>query len=196
MAESRGVRGNAVLTGFKLHRPAAEPLARRQILRSFGQDWHGAGIQACCVTHGCLCHRLGSHVQWARSVRGMDRSPTALAYQLPRVASSTPGPVPPQRAPMRKGRSGPYGQHGDLCDPGVFNQVANASSTSREVETPSPGSPADWSRFGVAQVDLFASPETTQWQEFFLIEATLVTDALAHSWPQGLRKYAFPQWAY
>ncbi len=50
-----------------------------------------------------------------------------------------------------------------------------------------------WSRFGVAQVDLFASPETTHCQWFYsLTEATLGTDALAHSWPQGLRKYAFP----
>ncbi len=46
--------------------------------------------QACCGIHGCLGHRLGSHVQQARSVSGMDGSPTALAYQLPRVAGSTP----------------------------------------------------------------------------------------------------------
>ncbi len=50
-----------------------------------------------------------------------------------------------------------------------------------------------WGRFGAAQVDLFASPETTHCQEFYsLTEATLGTDALAHSWPRGLRKYAFP----
>ncbi len=37
-----------------------------------------------------------------------------------------------------------------------------------------------WSRFGVAQVDLFASPETTHCQWFYsLTEATLGTDALA-----------------
>ncbi len=42
-------------------------------------------------------------------------------------------------------------------------------------------------------LDLFASPETTHCQWFYsLTEATLGTDALAHSWPQGLRKYAFP----
>ncbi len=56
----------------------------------------GASIQACCVTHGCLGHWLGSHIQWPRSVRGMDGSSTALAYQLPQVASSTSGPDPPQ----------------------------------------------------------------------------------------------------
>ncbi len=41
---------------------------------------------------------------------------------------------------------------------------------------------------------LFASPETTHCQEFYsLTEATLGMDALAHSWPRGLHKYAFPQ---
>ncbi len=43
-----------------------------------------------------------------------------------------------------------------------------------------------WRHFGLAQVDLFC-------QLFYsLTEGTLGTDALAHSWPQGLRKYAFP----
>ncbi len=41
-------------------------------------------------------------------------------------------------------------------------------------------------------MDLFASPETTHCQWFYsLTEATLGTDALAHSWPRGLRKYVF-----
>ncbi len=181
MAESRGGRGNAVLTRFRLHWPAAKPSARGQIPRSFGQECPGAGIQACCGIHGCLGHRLGSHVQWARSVRGLDGSPTALAYQLPRAAGSTPGLEPPQRAPSRQGRSGPYGQHCDRCayqparrftlpshvtthpppppleseasevpschphprsaQPGSRRAVS--SSTSRGVETPSSGGPAD-----------------------------------------------------
>ncbi len=115
MAESRGGRGNAVLTGFRLHRPAAnlQPVVRS--LFPSGRSAPGAGIQACCGTHGCLGHRLGSHVQRARSVRGLDGSPTALAYQLPRAAGNTPGLEPPQRAPSRQGRSGPYGQHCDRC---------------------------------------------------------------------------------
>ncbi len=50
-----------------------------------GRSAPGAGIQACCGIHRCLIHRLGSHVQRARSIRGLDGSPTALAYQLPRV---------------------------------------------------------------------------------------------------------------
>ncbi len=50
-----------------------------------------------------------------------------------------------------------------------------------------------WSRFGEAQVDLFASPESSHCQLYFsLTEDPLGTDALAHSWPRALRKYAFP----
>ncbi len=50
-----------------------------------------------------------------------------------------------------------------------------------------------WRRFGLAQLDLFASLETShcQWS-YSLTEGTLGMDAMAHSWPQGLRKYAFP----
>ncbi len=50
-----------------------------------------------------------------------------------------------------------------------------------------------WRRFGLAQVDLFASLETSHCQLFYsLTDWTLGTDALTHSWPRGLRKYAFP----
>ncbi|KAI2646019.1 ORF V: Enzymatic polyprotein [Labeo rohita] len=50
-----------------------------------------------------------------------------------------------------------------------------------------------WSRFGEAQVDLFASPESSHCRLFYaLSEAPLGRDALAHSWPWGLIKYAFP----
>ncbi len=44
-----------------------------------------------------------------------------------------------------------------------------------------------WQRFGLAQVDLFASLETSHCQLFYsLTDGTLGTDALAHSWPRGL----------
>ncbi|KAL0195636.1 hypothetical protein M9458_009212, partial [Cirrhinus mrigala] len=44
-----------------------------------------------------------------------------------------------------------------------------------------------WSRFGEAQIDLFASPESAHCRLFYsLTEAPLGTDALAHSWPRGL----------
>ncbi len=115
MAESRGGRGNAVLTGLRLHRPAAKPSAHGQIPPTFCRSAPGAGIQTCCGIHGCLGHRLGSHVQQARSIRCLDGSSTALAYQFPRVAGSTPCLKPPQRAPSGQGQSGPYGQYCDRC---------------------------------------------------------------------------------
>ncbi len=146
-----------------------------------GRSAPGAGIQACCGIHRCLDHRLGSHVQRARSIRGLDGSPTALAYQLPRVVSSSPCPEPSQRAPSAQGRSGPYGQHCDRCvyqparrsalpshvatrppPPPLESEASEvpschphprsvqsgsrravSSSTSRRVETPSPGGSAD-----------------------------------------------------
>ncbi len=146
-----------------------------------GRSAPGAGIQTCCGIHRSLDHRLGSHVQRARSIRGLDGSPTALAYQLPRVASSTPCPGPSQRAPSAQGRSGPYGQHCDHCvyqparrfalpshvatrppPPPLDSEASEvpschphprsvqsgsrravSSSTSRRVETPSPGGSAD-----------------------------------------------------
>ncbi len=146
-----------------------------------GRSAPGAGIQACCGIHRCLDHRLGSHVQRARSIRGLDGSPTALAYQLPRVVSSTPCPEPSQRAPSAQGRSGPYRQHCDRCvyqparrfalpshvatrppPPPLESEASEvpschphprsvqsgsrravSSSTSRRVETPSPGGSAD-----------------------------------------------------
>ncbi len=74
---------------------------------------------------------------------------------------------------------------------GVFNQVADELSRSAL-----PGEwrlQLIWSQFRVAQVDLFESTETSHCQLFYsLSEATLGTDAPPHSWPQGLRKYAFP----
>ncbi|KAL0153937.1 hypothetical protein M9458_050760, partial [Cirrhinus mrigala] len=43
-----------------------------------------------------------------------------------------------------------------------------------------------WSRFGEAQIDLFASPESSPCQLYYsLSEAPLGRDALAHSWPPG-----------
>ncbi len=81
--------------------------------------------------------------------------------------------------------------------PGVLNRAADALS--RQLTFPGEWRlhPETirliWSRFGEAQVDLFASRESSHCQWFFsLTEGTLGTDALAHSWPRALCKYAFP----
>ncbi len=80
--------------------------------------------------------------------------------------------------------------------PSLLNRTGRRAVTScapRRMETPSPDGSADLRRFGLAQVDLFASLETSHCQLFYsLTEGTLGTDALAHSWPWGLHKYAFP----
>ncbi len=86
MAESRGGRSSAACSG--------------------SESLSGTGLQACCGLHGCLRQGLGSHVQQACNVRGLDGSPTALAHQLPRVASSTPGLELSQEVLTRQARTG------------------------------------------------------------------------------------------
>ncbi len=58
---------------------------------------------------------IWGHVQWACSVGGLDGPPTALAHQLSRVAGSTPGLESSQEVLTRQARTGPHGQHCDLC---------------------------------------------------------------------------------
>ncbi len=135
MAESRGGPGNAVLTGFRLHRPAAEPSAHGQIPRSFRQGcpWSRYPVMLCYSW-------MPRPPAWEPSTtgtqfRGMDGSPTALAFQLPWVASSTPGPEPPQRVPSRQVRSGLYGQHSDLC---VYQPAMHFTLLSYVATCPSP----------------------------------------------------------
>ncbi len=210
------------------------PTNLHPVVRPFipsGRSAPGTGLQARCGLHGCLRQGLGGHVQRACSVGGLDGSPTALAYQLPRVSGSTPGLEPSQETLTRRARTGPYGQHCDRCvhqptrystlpshvatrppSPPLESEASEVASrhsysglaqpdsrravtscAPRRVETPSPDGLADLRRFGLAQVDLFASRETSHCQLFYsLPEGTLGTDALAHSWPRGLRKYAFP----
>ncbi len=104
-----------------------------------GRSAPGASIQACCGIHRCLGHQPGYHVQWARSVRGMDGSPTALAYQLPQVAGSRPCPEPPQRAPSGQGHSGPHRQHCCCC----IYQPARRFTLPSHVATCPPPPPLD-----------------------------------------------------
>ncbi len=82
---------------------------------SSGRSSHSASLQACCCINRCLCHGLGSHVQRAYSCGSLDRAPTAVACQLPRVASSMACSAPLQNAATRQACTGPYGQHCDRC---------------------------------------------------------------------------------
>ncbi len=49
--------------------PNLQPVVRP--LLSSGRSSPRAGVPACCSLHGCLCHRLGGHVQRTGSVRGV-----------------------------------------------------------------------------------------------------------------------------
>ncbi len=196
-----------------------------------GRSAPGTGLQARCGLHRRLRQGLGGHVQRACSVGGLDGSPTALAHQLPRVASSTPGLDLSQETLTRRACTSPYGQHCDRCVhqptrwstlpshvttrrhlllwsrkhlrslcaihiPGLLNRTADELSRAAlpgEWRLYPQTVQLIWRRFGLAQVDLFASLETSHCQLFYsLTDGTLGTDALVHSWPRGLRKYAFP----
>ncbi|KAI2645254.1 Gag-Pro-Pol polyprotein [Labeo rohita] len=81
--------------------------------------------------------------------------------------------------------------------PGHLNRVANALSRQVTFHGEWRLHPhmvqLIWNRFGEAQIDLFSSHESTHCALWYsLTEAPLGTDALAHSWPRGPRKYAFP----
>ncbi len=196
-----------------------------------------AGVPLEQVSRHAVVYTDASAKGWGATFNGLAVSgvwtgpQTALAYQLPRVAGSTPGLEPSQETLTRRARTGPYGQHCDRCvhqptrwstlpshvatrppPPPLESEASEVASrhsysgfaqpdsrwavtscAPRRMETPSPDGPADLRRFGLTQIDLFASLETSHCQLFYsLTEGTLGTDALAHSWPQGLRKYAFP----
>ncbi len=117
--------------------PNLHPVVRPFI--SSGRSAPGTGLQAHCGLHGCLRQGLGGHVQRACSVGGLDGSPTALAYQLPRVAGSTPGLEPSQETLTRRARTGPYGQHCDRC----VHQPTRWSTLPSHVATRPPSPPLE-----------------------------------------------------
>ncbi len=117
--------------------PNLQPVVRPLV--SSGRSSPRAGVPACCSLHGCLCHRLGGHVQWAGSVRGVEGPPTALAHQLPRVASSIPCPGPPEGVVTGQACAGPYGQYCDRC----IHQPSRRSALPSHVATRPPSPPLE-----------------------------------------------------
>ncbi len=104
-----------------------------------GRSATGTGLQARCGLDGCLHQGLWGHVQRACSVGGLDGSPTVLAYQLPRVAGSTPGLEPSQETLTRRARTGSYGQHCDHC----VHQTTRWSTLPSHVATRPPPPPLE-----------------------------------------------------
>ncbi len=72
-------------------------------------------------------------------------------------------------------------------------RALTSARPSGRMATPPRGSPADLETLRGRSGRPVASPDTSRCRLFYsLSEGTLGTDALAHSWPRGLRKYAFP----
>ncbi len=72
-------------------------------------------------------------------------------------------------------------------------RALTSARPSGRMATPPRGTPADLETLRGRSGRPVASPDTSHCQLFFsLSEGTLGTDALACSWPRGLRKYAFP----
>ncbi len=82
------------------------------------------------------------------------RKSTGSAVTLPLHVATRPSP------PLEEEASEVASCHPHPRSVQSGGQRAVSSSTSWGVETLSPGSPADWSQFGVTQVYLFSSPET------------------------------------
>ncbi len=81
--------------------------------------------------------------------------------------------------------------HSGLAQPGSRRAVM--SYTPWRVELHSQTVQLIWRHFGLAQVDLFESPESSNCQLFYsLTEGTLGREALTHSWLRGICKYLFP----
>lgn len=117
-----------------------------------------------------------NHQGGVRSVQSLREAQRLLHWAFPRLASLRavflPG-VQNLAADMLSRQGPPPGEW--RLDPSVIQEV--------------------WRRYGTAEVDLFASSETTHCRLWFSLSETtspLGQDALAHDWPQGCLLYAFP----
>ncbi len=158
-------------------------------------------VPAYCCHNRCLQHGLGRYMQWAGSLGAptvlLLRGPTALAHQLCRAVDSTSSLMAVPATAVGKAHASPHGQH---CGCLVHQPVGRYTITPHVTARPPSPSLESHAVQVTAQscgrralVDLFASHESSHCQRYFsLTEGPLGTDALAHSWPQALCKYAFP----
>lgn len=84
-------------------------------------------VQACCCYNRCLQNRLGGCVKRVCSLWLLDGTLTALAYQLPRVASSAVRPTPVSTIVLGQACVDLHEQH---CDGYVHQQPRQSMLTS------------------------------------------------------------------
>ncbi len=138
-------------------------------------------------------------MQRAGSLRALDRAPTTLAHQLPRAVGSAFSLTAVPATAVGQARASPHGQH---CG-GLVHQPAGRYTITARPPSPPLESHAvqvtelrghtDTSHTDTVHIPIRLTPKSSHCQLYFsLTEGPLGTDALAHSWPRALRKYAFP----
>ncbi|KAI2644574.1 Dimethylamine dehydrogenase [Labeo rohita] len=117
--------------------PPIQPVVRPCL--PTGRSSLRTGLQACCGSHGCLHHGLGCCMQRASSLGLLDRTSTALAHQLPGVASSASRAASLSSDAPPQARACPHGQH---CDRSV-HQPSRWSTLPSYVATRPPSAPVE-----------------------------------------------------
>ncbi|KAI2647428.1 Dimethyl sulfoxide/trimethylamine N-oxide reductase [Labeo rohita] len=142
-----------------------QPLARHFVPAVRGAL--GTSVQMHHCHYRCFQDRMGCRVQWACSFRGLDRPPTALAHQLPGVVDSAFSPEKLARQLLLWSQHRLRSLHTTHI-PSKSNHVADSLSQQVSLGGEWRLHPQSvqliWSRFSQAQVDLFASPESTHCQ--------------------------------
>ncbi|KAL0149369.1 hypothetical protein M9458_055407, partial [Cirrhinus mrigala] len=117
--------------------PPVQPVVRPGL--SSGRSPSGTSLQASCGLHGCLFHGLGCCMQRASSLGLLDRTSTAMAYQLPRVVgcASCAASLPTDAAPQARACS-----HRQHCDRSLY-QPPRWSSLPSHVTTRPPSAPVE-----------------------------------------------------
>ncbi|KAL0150896.1 hypothetical protein M9458_053815, partial [Cirrhinus mrigala] len=121
--------------------PAVSPPIQPVVRPCFptGRSPLRSGLQACCGLHGCLHHGLGCCMQWASSLGLLDGTSTALAHQLPGVASRA------SRAALLSSDAPPQARaclHRQHCDRSV-HQLSGWSTLPSYPTTRPPSAPVE-----------------------------------------------------
>ncbi|KAI2644341.1 hypothetical protein H4Q32_025622 [Labeo rohita] len=117
--------------------PPVQPVVRPGL--PSGRSPPGTSLQASCGIHGCLFHGLGCCMQRASSIGLLDRTSTAMAYQLPRVVGCASGPSSLPTDVASQARACSHRQHSDCS----LHQPSGWSTLPSHVTTRPPSAPME-----------------------------------------------------